>query len=88
MEVIKLSLSFEPFKPHKIKAKSMSSEFNELLQRSHGDRLQIWIVGSREEVLHTINEFYVKKVATDRSQFSPLIPASLATGKYMTLLMR
>jgi len=39
-------------------------------------------------VLHIINEFYVKRVATDRSQFSPMIPAPLAPGKYMTLLMR
>jgi hypothetical protein len=39
-------------------------------------------------VLHTINEFYVKRVATDRSQFSPMIPAPLVPGKYMTLLMR
>ncbi|MBW4465808.1 MAG: hypothetical protein KME07_10275 [Pegethrix bostrychoides GSE-TBD4-15B] len=43
---------------------------------------------SREQVLHTINEFYVKRVATDRSQFSPMIPAPLVPGKYMTLLMR
>ena len=66
----------------------MSTEFNELLQDPHGDNLQIWIVGSREQVLHTINEFYVKKLATDRSQVSPMIPAPLAKGKYMTLLMR
>jgi hypothetical protein len=66
----------------------MSTEFNELLQFPSGNGLQIWIVGSREEVLHTINEFYVRRLATDRSQFSPMIPAPLAPGKYMTLLMR
>jgi len=66
----------------------MSTEFNELLQNPHGDLPQIWVVGSREQVIHIINEFYVKKVATDRSQFSPMIPAPLAPGKYMTLLMR
>ncbi|MBW4466168.1 MAG: hypothetical protein KME07_12130 [Pegethrix bostrychoides GSE-TBD4-15B] len=66
----------------------MSTEFNELLQNPHGDNLQIWIVGSREQVIHTINEFHVKRVVADRSQFSPLIPAPLAPGKYMTLLMR
>ena len=66
----------------------MSSEFNELLQNPLGNFPQIWIVGSREQVLHIINEFYVKRVATDRSQFSPMIPAPLAPGNYMTLLMR
>ena len=66
----------------------MSSEFNELLQNPLGEFPQIWIVGSRDQVLHIINEFYVKRVATDRSQFSPLTPAPLAPGKYMTLLMR
>ncbi len=66
----------------------MSSEFNELLQSPHGDSLQIWIVGTREQVIHTMNEFQVKQVVVDRSQFSPLIPTPLAPGKYMTLLMR
>ena len=51
------------------------TEFNELLQYPAGNSLQIWIVGSREEVLHTINEFYVRRLATDRSQFGPMIPA-------------
>ena len=47
----------------------MSPEFNELLQNPLGNFPQIWIVGNREQVLHIINEFYVKRVATDRSQF-------------------
>ena len=66
----------------------MSTEFNELLQSPCGDQLQIWVVGSREQVNHIINEFYVKQVITDRSQFSPMIPAPLARGRYMTLLLR
>ncbi len=66
----------------------MSSEFNELLQRPYGDEAQIWVVGSREQVNHIINEFRVKQMITDRSQFSPLIPAPLAPGKYMALMMR
>ncbi len=66
----------------------MSTEFNELLQNPQGDNLQIWLVGSREQIIHTINEFQVKQVILDRSQFSPLIPAPLAPGKYMALLMR
>ena len=49
----------------------MSTEFNELLANPHGDRTQIWIVGSRTQVNHTINEMYVKEMTTDRSQFSP-----------------
>ncbi len=66
----------------------MSSEFNELLQRPYGDEAQIWVVGSREQVNHIINEFRVKQMIIDRSQFSPLIPAPLAPGKYMALMMR
>jgi len=66
----------------------MSTEFNELLQNPHVDQPQIWVVGSREQVNHIINEFYVKQVITDRNQFSPMIPAPLARGKYMTLLLR
>ncbi len=66
----------------------MSSEFNELLQRPHGEGLQIWLVGTREQIIHTMNEFQVKQVVVDRSQFSPLIPAPLAAGRYMALLMR
>jgi hypothetical protein len=71
----------------------MSTEFNELLHCScgnqpHGDNPQIWVVGSREQVNHIINEFYVKQVISDRNQFSPMIPAPLSRGKYMTLLLR
>jgi hypothetical protein len=76
----------------------MLTEFNQLLQCSdgnqpggnqpHSDSAQIWIVGSREQIIHIINEFYVKQVVIDRSQFSPMISAPLAKGKYMTLLSR
>ncbi len=66
----------------------MSSEFNELLQRPHGNEAQVWVVGSREQVNHIINEFLVKRVIAERSQFSPLIPAPLSNGRYMALLMR
>ena len=44
----------------------MSTEFNELLQNSYTNQPQIWVVGSREQVNHIINEFYVKRVITDR----------------------
>jgi len=66
----------------------MSTEFNELLPISHGDKAQVWIVGSRDQVQHLINEFYVKKIATDRVQFTPIVPAPFASGKYMSVLVR
>ena len=66
----------------------MSTEFNERLSNFYGDRAQIWIVGSREQVNHIINEMYVQQMITDRSQFSPLVPAPFAQGKYMSVLMR
>ena len=65
----------------------MSTEFNELLREPHDDRAQIWIVGTREQVNHIINEMYVKRMA-DRVQFSPVIPTPFASGRYMTLLLR
>ena len=66
----------------------MSTEFNEPLPGSDGDRMQIWLIGSRDQVLHSINEFYVKRIATDRIQFTPIIPAPLFPGKYMSVLLR
>jgi len=66
----------------------MSTEFNELLPIQHGDKAQVWIVGSRDQVLHLINEFYVKKIASDRAQFTPIVPAPFASGKYMSVLVR
>ena len=66
----------------------MSTEFNELLPIQHGDNAQVWIVGSRDQVLHLINEFYVKKIASDRAQFTPIVPAPFASGKYMSVLVR
>ncbi len=73
----------------------MSTEFNELLKVSYTDKSQIWIIGTREQVLHTINEFYVKRIATDfpsetlreRVKFTPIIPAPFE-GKYMSVLVR
>lgn len=66
----------------------MTTEFNDLLPVSPADKSQIWIIGTREQVLHTINEFYVKRIATDRVKFTPIVPAPFATGKYMTVLER
>jgi hypothetical protein len=66
----------------------MSTEFNELLNFPHDSRAQVWLVGSREQVQHLINEMYVKRIITDRSQFSPPIPVPAISGKYMSVCMR
>lgn len=66
----------------------MTTEFNELLPLSAGEKAQIWIIGTREQVMHLTNEFYVKRIATDRVQFSPIMPAPFAAGKYMAVLER
>ncbi len=74
----------------------MTTEFNELLPISHDDKPQIWIIGTREQVLHTMNELYVKRIAVDfpsetlreRAQFTPIVPAPFFSGKYMALLVR
>jgi hypothetical protein len=50
--------------------------------------VQILIIGSREQVQHNINDFYIKRVITDRSQFSPVLPAPFASGKWMAMLLR
>ena len=59
----------------------MTTEFNELLPVSHSNKPQIWIIGTREQVIHTMNELYVKRVATDRAQFTPIVPAPFSRGK-------
>jgi hypothetical protein len=60
------------------------------------EKAQIWIIGSREQVTHLINECYIKKLTSDfpletlreRAKFTPIIPAPFAVGKYMTVLVR
>ncbi len=66
----------------------MTSEFNELLPESLGDRAQVWIIGTREQVNHIISEMYVRQMITDRSQFSPMVPVPFAPGKFMAVLLR
>ena len=66
----------------------MTTEFNELLLDSAEDKAQIWIIGSREQVNHLINEFYVRNLANDRIKFTPIVPAPFAVGKYMSVLVR
>jgi hypothetical protein len=66
----------------------MTTEFNELLPVSPAEKAQVWIIGSREQVNHLINEFYVKKITDDRAKFTPIVPAPFAPGKYMSVLVR
>jgi hypothetical protein len=62
----------------------MTIEFNKLLPVPHGDKAQVWIVATRDQVLHLMNEFYVKRSASDpcgiceaaRVSFTLIIPAS------------
>ena len=51
----------------------MSTEFNELLSVPHGDKAQVWIVGTRDQIIHLMNEFYVKKI--DRTSGATYISA-------------
>ena len=66
----------------------MTTEFNELLPDSAEDKAQIWIIGSREQVNQLINECYVRKLASDRVKFTPIVPAPFAVGKFMSVLVR
>ncbi|MBW4651947.1 MAG: hypothetical protein KME20_02650 [Kaiparowitsia implicata GSE-PSE-MK54-09C] len=67
----------------------MSSEIKALVRSHQGEsNAQIWIIGTRDQVIHLMNELYVKKVATDRAQFTPIIPAPFIDGQYMTVLVR
>lgn len=66
----------------------MSSEFNELLSLSRGDNTQILIIGSRDQVIHTLNEFYVKRIILDGALFMPPVPIPSSPGKFLTILER
>ena len=66
----------------------MTTEFNELLPDSAEEKAQIWIIGSRKQVNDLINECYVRKLASDRIKFTPIVPAPFAVGKYMSVLVR
>ncbi|GAB4131377.1 MAG: hypothetical protein Fur0046_00290 [Cyanobacteria bacterium J069] len=67
----------------------MTSELNRLLPtQQDGDRAQIWIIGTRDQVVFLMNEFYVRRLVSDRAKFTPIIPTPFAKGKYMTVLER
>jgi hypothetical protein len=58
----------------------MTTEFNELLSVPSAEKVQIWMIGTREQVKHTIDEFYVKQLVSDRVHFMPIVPAPFAQG--------
>jgi hypothetical protein len=69
------------------------TQFDEVLSRSAAsdlaeERGQLWLIGSKEQVRHLINECYVKRMATDRTQFSPIMPMPIIPGKFMSVLTR
>lgn len=66
----------------------MNTNFIESLPVALDGSAQVWIIGTRDQVVLMMNELYVKRIATDRVQFTPIIPAPFATGKYMTVLVR
>ena len=66
----------------------MTTEFNELLPVSHEDKAQIWIIGNRAQVNDLINECYVRKLASDRVKFTPIVPVPFIPGKFMSVLVR
>lgn len=66
----------------------MTSEFHELLSVSDDETVQIWIIGRRDRVAHTMNEFCAGKITADRMNFTPIVPTPLVKGKYMTILIR
>lgn len=85
--VVRLSLGFTLKLSDCIAAAIGYEAFNELLPVQTGDKAQSWIIGTREQVIHLINEFYVK-IAIDRVQFTPLIPVPFDREKYITVLKR
>jgi dihydrofolate reductase len=66
----------------------MTTEFKELLSASPEEKAQIWLIGSREQVQQLIDECYVRKLALDRVQFTPIVPVPFIPGKFMSVLVR
>ena len=66
----------------------MTTEFIELLPVLPEDKAQIWLIGTRAQVAQLIDECYVRKLASDRVQFTPIVPAPFLPGKFMSVLVR
>jgi hypothetical protein len=77
----------------------MTSESNRLLtdpfglfdntnEVADGDKLRVWLIGSREQINFGIHEFIAKQVASDRGKFTPIVPFPLMTGKFISILVR
>jgi hypothetical protein len=58
-----------------------------MVSKKLADKVQIWMVGNQDQVIHQMNKFTVKRIATDRFQFTPLISPSFPS-KYITILVR
>jgi hypothetical protein len=77
----------ELFFPHYKRGKATSTEFNKLLPDLSAGKVQVQIIGTRKQVQHTINKFYLKQITNDRVKVTPIVPTPFATGKYMTVLL-
>jgi hypothetical protein len=66
----------------------MTGEFNILMPTQQSDKGQIWLIGTREQVVQMMNECYVKRLVSDRAKFTPIVAFPFATGKVMTVLVR
>jgi hypothetical protein len=69
------------------------TRFDKLLSRAAAsdlaeERGQLWLIGTKEQVRHLINECYVKRMAIDRTQFTPIFPMPIIPGKFMSVLTR
>jgi hypothetical protein len=72
---------------------NIMTQFDKLLTRTAQSDLgeeygQVWLIGTQEQVRHLINECFVKRMATDRSQFSLIMPIPIIPGKFMSVLTR
>ncbi len=66
----------------------MTGEFNPLLFAQQSDQGQIWLIGTREQVVQLMNECYVKRLVSDRARFTPIVAAPFDKTKMMTILVR
>jgi hypothetical protein len=90
----RLKLFFTP--NQRISEEKPMTSFNERLPVPPAEKAQVWIVGDRDQVAHLIDEFYVRRIATDfpsetlreRTKFTPIVPAPFAKGKFMSVLVR
>ncbi|HEY9631694.1 MAG TPA: hypothetical protein V6C84_30755 [Coleofasciculaceae cyanobacterium] len=66
----------------------MMTKFNELLPSQPTDRSQIWIIGTRDQVIDLLNELYAKRLTEDPAKYIPILPAPFVSGKYITVIVQ